>query len=109
MGVHEPKFVARDELRFVFLRCEFAEASVFLDLDFLHQTGLGLPLAGVVGGAEILQGEGVVEEVAEGIAVQDVILRISVVAEEDWIEGAAVLLCHPIDPVDLGSWSFGGA
>ena len=109
MERHEPEFVASDELLLVILGREFAGAGVFLDLDFFNQTGLGLALAGVVGSAEILQGECVVEEVAERIAVQDVILRISVVAEEDWIECAAVLLCHPVDPVDLGDWSFGGA
>ena len=105
--MHEPKLFASQELLFTIFTSQLARVDTFLDFNFLHQISLRWGLASVVRSAEILRRECVIEEVAERIVVQNTILRISIVAKKDWVERSAILLCHPVDAINVDTGRLG--
>lgn len=79
--------------------------AVCLSLDFLHKItfqcgAAGGKFASVEGAGKIL-GESVVEEAAETGVVENVVLRIAIISEKDGIKLSSVLLCHPVDAIDV--------
>lgn len=79
--------------------------AVLADFDLFYKVFLWWligSIGDVVGTAEVVEWEGVIEEVPERV-VQDVVLRIPIVSKQDGIELATILLSHPVKAIEICS------
>lgn len=103
---YQPDFVTGQELLDIVTGDYLVRITVLADFDLLHEILLRWRINGITSierTIEVLEGEGVIEVISEGV-VQDTVLWVSIVSKQDWVELAAVLLRHPVNAIGIDSW-----